>query len=185
MARPSALCTPRPRRWTQTPSVASATTLPGPTVPGAIFFWCLRTTLVSISAVTSSRRIEVDAHQSGRRKWPVRQLCSVLRSVTSRSAAITATAAASSVVSAHTQRSCSWTPYTVTTRARENGEWVSRTVTRWCQVCVSVSHTHWWERALIGGSAGWLCAGVALPAGGIGAAAAGAGCSALFGAISS
>ena len=85
--------------------------------------------------------------------------------------------------SAHTQRSCTWEPTTVTTRTRSGGEWVTSTVTRWRQVCVNVSHTHWWERALIGGSSGYLCATVALPLGPGGAVAAGFACGALMGGV--
>ena len=86
--------------------------------------------------------------------------------------------------SAHTQTSCTWEPTTVTTRTRSGGEWTTSTVTRWRRVCVNVSHLHWWERALVGGSAATLCAGVASPLSPAGMLVAAAACGALTGGVS-
>ncbi len=51
---------------------------------------------------------------------------------------------------------------------------------------VPIAHTapSWWENALIGGSAGLLCAATASPIGPIGSLIAGFGCGAAFGALS-
>jgi len=58
---------------------------------------------------------------------------------------------------AHDKKSCRWVSYQVQTRARgSDGDWTTKAVTRYPWVCTK----HWWERALIGGSSGALCAGV-------------------------
>lgn len=67
---------------------------------------------------------------------------------------------------AHEQQSCSWQPYTVSTRVRLNGEWSTQTVTRHRWVCVNVPHTHWWQSAARWAGTHLACAGFSASVGG-------------------
>lgn len=88
--------------------------------------------------------------------------------------------------SAHVQQQCTtYTTYSYPTRhsMQNGGQPVPITRT----ICISVAHTHprpWWKRALVGGSGGALCAGVAVPLGPGGMLAAGAICGGLMAGVS-
>jgi hypothetical protein len=71
---------------THVPNIKSATTLPAPTLPCVIFFWCCRTTSASVSVVWSSRSNLSLAHQSDLPNRSVNLSWIALRSATSMSA---------------------------------------------------------------------------------------------------